>query len=154
MRPCVSFFCTCDQEAAEENARKPVAASAPVVSRVAHRDEAAKERHLRGAAAAAKARARREKMVAQSRTKPPKRRDVRSALYCKAGVVLVRSEDGKARRKADVRQLLQTLSLNVTGQRHVLRAVLADLAHMHEHGLVPRRKGMSCSRPTSTQITH
>ena len=36
----------------------------------------------------------------------------------------------------DVRQFLQTLPLKVTGQRHVLRAVLAALAHMHEHGLV------------------
>jgi len=97
------------QEAAEEHSRRPVAASAEVVARVSKRDAANKERHLRGAVAAAKARARREKMVVQSRTKPPKRRDVRSALSGKAGVALVRLEDSNARRKAE------RLRFNVTG---------------------------------------
>ena len=50
-------------------------ASEPVVARVAKRDRAFKEDHLRGAVAAAKGRAKREKKVVQSAAQPRQGRD-------------------------------------------------------------------------------
>lgn len=85
------------QEAAEEALRNPAAASAAVVSQVAKRDGPMKERHLRGAEAAAKARAKRETKVLQASTKP---RGVEAASALMPGILLVRMQDKEARRKA------------------------------------------------------
>ena len=87
------------QEAAEESEQNPAAASAAVVAKVAKHDGNAKERNLRGAVAAAKARARREKNVDQSSTQPPKDRDKHMAPTRKAGIMLVRLEGREARCK-------------------------------------------------------
>jgi len=87
-------------EAAREGVQNPAAASAVVVSQVAKRDARAKERHLRGAVAAAKARAQREKKVLQSSLQPRKGRDEHLAPVRKPGIMLVRLQDNEARRKA------------------------------------------------------
>ena len=120
------------QEAAEESAQNPSA-----VSQVAKRDKAAKEQNLRGAVAAAKARAKRETKVAQSLTQPPKGRDEHLLRTRKAGVMLVRVEDGEARRKAQQwRFSLATDPIDFvarvlkvaysTGKGHVMLAPIAD----------------------------
>ena len=88
------------QEAAEESVQNPAAASAAVVAKVAKRHGAAKERNLRGAEAAAKARAQREQKVAQSSTQTRQGRDEHLAPARKPGIMLVRLQDGEARRKA------------------------------------------------------
>ena len=87
-------------EAAKEGVQNPAAASAVVVSQVAKRDGRAKERHLRGAVAAAKARAQREKKVLQSSLQPRTGRDEHLAPVRKPGIMLVRLQDNEARRKA------------------------------------------------------
>ncbi len=63
------------QEAAEESVNKPAVAADAVVKAVAKRAGPAKERDLRGAAAAAKARGQREQKVAQALTQPRQRLD-------------------------------------------------------------------------------
>jgi hypothetical protein len=92
------------REVAENSA---AAASAGVVKQVAKRDEAAKEQNLRGAVAAAKARAQREQKVLQSSTQKRKGRDGHPAPTRKAGLMLV--QDWDARRKA------QQLRFSLTG---------------------------------------
>ena len=89
------------QEAGDESAQKNLpTASAAVVMQVAKRDGAAKEKNLRGAVAAEKARDKREQKVIQSSTQPPKARDEDLLPTLKAGVMLARLEDVEARRKA------------------------------------------------------
>ena len=78
-----------------------VTASEPVVARVAKRDKAFKEGHLRGSAAAAKARAKREKKVVKSAAQPQGRdKDLLEPEVLGPGWMLVREQDVKARRKA------------------------------------------------------
>ena len=88
------------QEAAQASKHTPAAASASVVATVAKRDAAAEGRNLRGAAAAAKARATREKKVFQSATQPRQGREEDLAAPLKPGIMLVRFEDEEARQKA------------------------------------------------------
>ncbi len=88
------------QEATEESLENPASASDAVVARVAKRDGPAKARHMRGAEAAAKARAKREETVAQSSTRPRQGRDEHLAPVRKPGIMLVRLQDEEARRKA------------------------------------------------------
>jgi hypothetical protein len=88
------------QEAAEENVQNPAAASAAVVSQVAKREGAAKERNLRGAEAAAKARAKREQKVAQSSTQPRQGLDEHLAPARKPGIMLVLLQEEDSRQKA------------------------------------------------------
>ncbi len=90
------------QEAADESVQNPAVPSAVVVSQVSKRDGPAKERHLRGAEAAAKARAQREQKVAQSSTLPRQGRDAHLAPALKPGIMLVRLQDGDAMRKAQM----------------------------------------------------
>ena len=87
-------------EAGEESAQNPTAASATVVSKVAKRAAPMKEQHLRGAAAAAKGRAKREQKVVQSQTQPRQGRDKQLAPVLRPGIMLVRWYDEDARRKA------------------------------------------------------
>ena len=97
------------QEAAEESVQNPAAASAGVLSKIAKREGPAKIRHLRGAAAAAKARAKRDKKVEQSSTQPRRGRDVYlTPPPRKPGIMLVRLQDTEARGKA------QQLRFNLT----------------------------------------
>jgi len=89
------------QEAAEEGVQNPAVAAAVVVSQVAKREGPAKERYLRGAAAAEQARTKREQKVAQSSTQPRQRRDEHlMAPARKPGIMLVPLGDEEARRKA------------------------------------------------------
>jgi len=88
------------QEAAEDNAQQPAAASAKAVSNVAKRESAAKERNLRGAIAAAKARAKRELKVARTATQLRQGRDAILTPALSAGIVLVRLTDTEARKRA------------------------------------------------------
>ena len=74
-----------------------VAASARVVAKVAKREEREKHRFLRGAAVAAKARAKREKTVVRSRAQPLEGRDVQDLKACQPGVMLARFADKQAR---------------------------------------------------------
>ena len=87
-------------EAGEESAQNPTAASATVVSKVAKRAAPMKEQHLRGAAAAAKGRAKREQKVVQSQTQPRQGRDKQLAPVLRPGIMLVRWYDEDAWRKA------------------------------------------------------
>ena len=57
-------------------------------------------RHMRGAEAAAKARAKRYETVAQSQTRPRQGRDEHLPPVRKSGIMLVRVQDQEARRKA------------------------------------------------------
>ena len=109
-------------------------ASAEAVAKASKRDAANKERHLRGAVAVAKGRARREEIEAESRTKPPKSRDVRSELSGKAGIALVRPEDTIARRKAD------RLRFNVTGDplKFVSQVLKVPDSAKKEHFVIAR----------------
>ena len=80
-----------------------VTASEPVVARVAKRDKAFKEDHLRGPVAAAKARAKREKKVVKSAAQPQGRdKDLLEPEVLGPGWMLVREQDAKARRKAEL----------------------------------------------------
>ena len=125
------------QEAAEESVQNPAAASAAVVARVAKRDEPMKERNLRGAQAAAKARAKREHKVTQSSTQPRQGRDEHTAPARKPGIMLVRLQDGEARRRAQQLRFQLTsdpldlvakvvLAPASTGKGHVVLAPLVD----------------------------
>jgi len=119
------------QEAAEESVQMPAAASASVVGQVAKRGGAAKERHLRGAEAAAKARAKREKKVVQSSTQPRQGRDADLlAPALKPGIMLVRLQDGAARRKA------QQLRFQLTGDPLDFVAQVAQVAASKKKGHV------------------
>ena len=125
------------QEAAEENVLNPATASVAVVARVAKRDGPTKERNLRGAQAAAKARAKREETVAQSSTQPRLGRDDHLAPARKPGIMLVRLTDKEARRKAQQLRFQLTsdplefvakvvLVPASTGKGHVVLAPLVD----------------------------
>ena len=85
------------QEVAQESAQNPSAASAAVVASVAKREGEVRNRNLRGAEAAAKARAKRENMVVRAR-------DQHLEPARKAGVLLVGpgKENGRARRRAQL----------------------------------------------------
>ena len=83
------------REAAEESERNPAVASAFVVAKVAKLVGPAKERDLRGAAVAAKARARRDQILDQSAQERAKDRDKQKSPL-KAGIMLVRLEDKAA----------------------------------------------------------
>ena len=87
------------QEAAEESLQNPVAASAAAVSRVAKRAVSAKDCNLRGAQAAADARAKREQKVVQSSTRPRQGLDAHLAPTRRAGIMLVCLNDVKARNR-------------------------------------------------------
>ena len=124
------------QEVAEESLENPASASDAVVARVAKRDGPAMARHMRGAEAAAKARAKREETVAQSSTQPRQGRDEHLAPVRKPGIMLVRLQDEEARRKA------QQLRFQLTSDPLDFVAKVVQVpAYM--------RKG---SRPSSTQI--
>ena len=84
----------------QEVAQNPAAASATVVERVAKREVPIKECHLRGADAAAKARAKRATKVLQSSSRPRCEQDEELAPARKPGVMLVRFQDEEARLKA------------------------------------------------------
>ena len=92
------------QEAAAESAANPAAASASTVARVAKRAVPVKDQNLRGAEAAAKARAKREEKVVQSSTRARQESAGRDAEDLaparKAGIMLVRFQDVEARLKA------------------------------------------------------
>ncbi len=88
------------QQVVDESARNPVAASAHAVAHVAKREAHAKERNLRGAAAAAKARGKRERTVMHTATQPPQGRDANLAAARSAGIALVLLADGDAWAKA------------------------------------------------------
>ncbi len=88
------------QEATDESLQNPASASDAVVARVAKRDVPTEARHMRGAEAAAKARAKRDETVAQSSTQPRQGRDEHLAPVRKPGIMLVRLQDEEARRKA------------------------------------------------------
>lgn len=78
----------------------PVTASASAVERAAKRGDREKDRFLRGAAVAAKARAKREERVVRSRAQPLEGRDVEDlAPACRPGLMLARLGDAGARRK-------------------------------------------------------
>ena len=85
------------QEVAQESAQNPSVASAAVVARVAKREGEVRNRNLRGAEAAAKARAKRENMVVGAR-------DQHLEPARKAGVLLVGpgKENLRARRRAQL----------------------------------------------------
>jgi hypothetical protein len=87
------------QEAVEEGEHNYVAASAAVIAKVDKHAGVARERDFRGAVAAAKARAKREKKVVQTKTQPPKGFDQHMAPILKAGSMLVRLKDREARCK-------------------------------------------------------
>ena len=87
------------QEATDESLQNPASASDAVVARVAKRDVPNEARHMRGAEAAAKARAKRDETVAQSQTRP-QGRDEHLPPVRKSGIMLVRLQDQEARRKA------------------------------------------------------
>ena len=70
------------------------------MSKVAQRAATLKGQHLRGAAAAAKGRAKREQKVVQSHTRPRQGSDKQLAHVLKPGIMLVRFHDDEARRKA------------------------------------------------------
>ena len=123
------------RDVAEERAQNPAPAPKDIVEKVAKRDEAAKERNLRGAAAAAKARAQREKTVSQSDLQKRKGRDGPPAPTRKAGVMLV--QDWDARRKAQLLRfsltsdlldfVAQVIKIPATKKKgHVVIAPLAD----------------------------
>ena len=83
----------------EEVAGESAVASAGVIARVAKREKPVRERNIRGAEAAAKARAQRDKKVAQS-SKAKRSSDVASSTPAlRPGVMLVRLHDEEARRK-------------------------------------------------------
>jgi len=88
------------RQAAEDSVRSPAVPSAGIVEKVAKREGNAKERHLKGAEAAAKARAQRELHVAQTSTQAVLARRGLQQPALKAGVMLVRLEDEEARSKA------------------------------------------------------
>ncbi len=88
------------QEATEESVQNPASASDAVVARVAKRDVPNEARHMRGAEAAAKARAKRAETVAKSSTQPLQGRDEHLAPVRKPGIMLVRLQDEEAGRKA------------------------------------------------------
>ena len=92
------------QEVAQESAQNPSAASAAVVASVAKRERKFRDHNLRGAEAAAKARAKRENKAVGA-SQPPKGSDLEPAR--KAGVLLAAPEDpedeaGGARRRAQL----------------------------------------------------
>ena len=91
------------QEVAQESAQNPSAASAAVVASVAKREGQVRDHNLRGAEAAAKARAKREKKAVGA-SQPPKGSDQHLEPARKAGVLLVGPEDeaGEARRRAQL----------------------------------------------------
>ena len=87
------------QEVAQESAQNPSAASAAVVASVAKREGEVRNRNLRGAEAAAKARAKRENKVVGAKGSDQHLEPAR-----KAGVLLVGpgKENGRARRRAQL----------------------------------------------------
>ena len=87
------------QEATDESLQNPASASDAVVARVAKRDVPNEARHMRGAEAAAKARAKRDETVAQSQTRPRQGRDEHLPPVRKSGIMLVRLQDQEAMRK-------------------------------------------------------
>ena len=89
--------------------KNPAAASATVVAQVAKREVRIKERQLRGAAAAAKARAKRENKVLQSSTRPRGEQDEDLAPARKPGIMLVRTQDEEAMRNAQRMQFQLTI---------------------------------------------
>jgi len=89
------------QEVAASAVENPAAASAAVIARADKRTGPEKDRFLRGADAAAKARAKREEKVVQSSAQPLEGRDAEDLIPAgRPGIMLVRFCDEAARRKA------------------------------------------------------
>ena len=87
------------EEAAAEAVSAPSAAAADVQKRIAKRKVKEEDRCLRGAQAAAKARAKRGEVVTQSKAQPFLR-DAEDLCALRSGVMLVRFGDEEARRRA------------------------------------------------------
>ena len=144
------------REVAQASTQGSAAASDAIVKQVAKRDQAAKEQNLRGAVAAAKARALREKKVLQSSKQKKRVRDGHSVPTLKAGVMLV--QDWEARRKA------QQLNFSVTSdlldfvakvikipasakKGHVVLAPFADTDYSLSATIAAALMGCFCSTP-------
>ena len=118
------------RETAEEIAQRPTAASAVVIEKVAQRAAPMKERFLRGAVAAAKGRAKRERTVVRSNA--PTRRGCidRAGSSLRPGVMLVRLSDQKAVRKA------QSLRFHITSDPVDFAKQVADIPRSQRRGNV------------------
>ena len=122
------------RETAQETAQHPTAASAVVVQKVAKRVLPIKERDLRGALAAAKGRAQRERTVVQSHAQTRRGRNGQEPNQLRPGVLLVRLSDQKAYQKA------QRMRFQVTSDPVDFVAQIARIPRA-------QRKGTWCSRP-------